>query len=92
MAEEVANTHYTARIVVERVNHMQEPAKSHVHNSEPTPTSRKVTELADLTVRGNDLAELIRKLKMHADLIDDIDAIDEKRKGPFRGVTNDRVR
>lgn len=85
MAEEVANTHYTARIVVERVNHMQEPAKSHVHNSEPTPTSRKVTELVSINLRADDLDVLKGKLERHIDLVDDISVIDDQRKTGLRG-------
>lgn len=80
MAEEVANTHYVARVTLERVNHMQEPAKSHVHGSEPTPTGRKVTELADLTVRGDNLLKLVDRVTQHLGLVDDISVIDDRRK------------
>lgn len=80
MAEEIANTHYVARVVVERVNHMQEPAKSHVHNSEPTPAGRKVTELAAVTLRNDDLDKLIDRVGDHLRLVDDIEAIDDHRK------------
>lgn len=80
MAEEIAHTHYVARIVIERVNHMQEPAKSYVHNSEPTPSGRKVTELVSLNLRANDLDVLKGKLERHIDLVDDISVIDDQRK------------
>jgi hypothetical protein len=81
MAEEIAHTHYIARIVIERVNHMQEPAKSHVHNSEPTPTGRKVTELATITLRNDELDRLVDRVTQHLGLIEDIEAIDDQRKG-----------
>lgn len=85
MAEEVAHTHYVARVTIERVNHMQEAAKTHVHNSEPTPTGRKVTELAEFTVRGDALPKMLDRVTQHLDLVDDISVIDDKRKaGPFR--------
>lgn len=86
MAEEIAHTHYVARVVIERVNHMQEPAKSHVHGSEPTPTGRKVTELVSFNLRADDLDVLKGKLERHIDLVDDIEAIDEKPKGLTRGT------
>lgn len=84
MAEEIAHTHYVARIIIERVNHMQEPAKSHVHNSEPTPSGRKVTEIVDLKLKGNDLLKLVDRVTQHLGLIDDIEAIDDKRVTPVR--------
>lgn len=92
MAEEVAHTHYVARVIIERVNHMQEAAKTHVHNSEPTPTGRKVTELADIKLKANDIDVLKGKLERHIDLVDDIEVIDDRPKGNVRPTVNDRVR
>lgn len=79
MALEVANTHYVARITIERVDHMQEQPSRVVHNDEPKPAGRKVTELADIKLKADDIDVLKGKLSSHVDLVDDIEAIDDKR-------------
>lgn len=75
---EVAQTHYIARITIERVDHMQEPAKQYVQDDKAKPAGRKVTELAAVTVRNDELDSLKGKVGAHIALVDDIVAIDER--------------
>lgn len=84
MALEVASTHYIARVVIEKVDHMQEAAKSHVHNSEPEYKGRKVTEVASLALRNDQLLKLIDRVTQHLGLVDELDAIDDNRKTGLR--------
>lgn len=84
MAQEVANTHYVARVVIEKIDHMQEPAKSYVQGSEPEPKGRKVTELASLSLRNDDLEALKDRIGAHIALVDEVEAIDDRPKSAIR--------
>lgn len=80
MALEVASTHYIARVVLEKVDHMQEPAKTYVQGSEPEYKGRKVTEVASISLRGDQLPKLIDRVTQHLGLVDELDAIDDQHK------------
>ena len=66
--------HYVARIVVERVD--QKPCEVMQHGSKVWVMNRTATEVTSLTVKSDDLADLITKTGKHLDLVEDIDALD----------------
>lgn len=78
------SSHYVARVVIERVDHITTNKKTGAIMSVGTveETKRVVTQLASLTVRGDGLTDILTKVPKHLELIDDIDAVDpEKPKG-----------
>lgn len=76
-------SHYVITMSVERVD----IGKSRTGGLTSASTAeRTVTELARHIVRANVLSDAIERVKQHADLVDDIDAIDpvQRHKGNVR--------
>lgn len=82
--EEVSSSHYVARVVIERVDHIDVKGPANALRPAVEDTRRAVTQLANFTVRGDALTDLLTKVPKHLELIDDIDAIDPERKGNTR--------
>lgn len=79
------SSHYVARVTIERVDHIGTKRSGAVmHATLAEDTKRVVTQLASLTVRGDDLVVILTKVPKHLELIDDIDAVDQERKGNTR--------
>lgn len=78
----MGSTHYTARLVIERVDHLDVKRTGGVMGPSVEETKRVVTQLASITVRDDALTGIITKVPRHLELIDDIEAVDpEKPKG-----------
>lgn len=73
-------THYVVTIRVERVD--IDPREKRItsmgNNTATTENVRTITELANFTVKSNELQPLVEKVHQHMGLIDDIDATDPK--------------
>lgn len=74
-------SHYVITMSVERVD-IGRPEKGPALSA----SERTVTELARHIVRANVLSDAIERVKQHADLVDDIDAVDpvQRHKGNVR--------
>lgn len=82
----VDSTHYVAHIRVTRVDQGKKDKQTGGKDSYSRPVSvemdhRAVTELGNVTVKGNSLDALLSKITAHAGLIEDIEVIDEVREG-----------
>lgn len=82
----IDHTHYVAHVRITRVDQGKKDKPTGGKDSYNRPVSvesdhRAVTELGNVTVKGNDLENLLGKITAHAGLIEDIEVIDEVREG-----------
>lgn len=81
----MSSTHYVARVIIQRVDHIDTESPKNIGTFSKimqNETKRVTTELANFTVRGDHLVDILTKVPKHLELIDDISAVDpEKPKG-----------
>jgi hypothetical protein len=85
----VDSTHYVAHIRLTRVDQgtKEKPTGGKDSYNRPAMAEvehRAVTELGNVTVKGNDLESLKSKVNAHVALIEDIEVVDEVREGQRR--------
>jgi hypothetical protein len=64
-------THYTARVVVERVSRTEPENSQDIQRIAQQGKERGVVELASIAIKGEDLAGVVDRLKGHLEIVED---------------------